>query len=150
MDRTVSAIGGNQYPINIWTPIDPLNRADADVTLVLIGTNAITYDEEVSDPVFQANQTTIGDEFWISDYFIRVVGCADQHQFCNPETGSCTAMNGTHGEWSSPFVHNGISSQYATGWRLSQYTMNHLIDASVRSLGNNGGCYFNHPNSSSC
>ncbi|KAK5954940.1 hypothetical protein OHC33_003619 [Knufia fluminis] len=135
--RSVSAIGGNQNPLNIWTPINPLNRVDADVTLVLIGTNAVTYVNKVSDPVFQANDTTIDDGLWISDYYLRIIGCADQHQYCNPETGLCTAMNGTQGEWSSPFVYDGLSPQYATGWRLSQYTMEHLIDASVRSLGNN-------------
>ena len=118
-----------------------MSRADADVTLVLVGTGAITYVNKVFDPVFQANTTALdgvaGPE-WISDYAVRIVGCADQHQYCNPVTGVCTIMNGTHGEWSSPFVQKGISAQYATGWRMNRYTMEHTIDHNVRSLGHNG------------
>ncbi|KAG9242953.1 hypothetical protein BJ878DRAFT_512967 [Calycina marina] len=135
--RTVSSIGGlgDDYPLQ-WRPRKELSRSDGDTTLVFIGTNSILYDEPVEDPVFQATNRLESGEY-ASDFVFRIIGCVDQHQYCNPVNKSCTALNSTLGDTYTPFTYSGISAQFATRWRLNEYTRNHYMDEGVRSLGKN-------------
>lgn len=98
INSTVSALAGSPEPG--WLPASQLNRTDADVSLFILTPNSIRYDAPVDDPWFSAhreiNQTidTVLFQFWITDYFVHVLGCIDQHQFCNPNSKACTPLAG--------------------------------------------------------
>ncbi|KAF1828910.1 hypothetical protein BDW02DRAFT_634838, partial [Decorospora gaudefroyi] len=140
--RTISSLNGIPKKSK-WTPIDGLAQADADVTLVLIGTNEVTYTEKVYDPVFQATGARTDGEplgpqkVWLSDYDFRIIACTDQHQYCNPQTGRCTVMNGTLDEFASPFIEDGNMAQLATAARVYHNGADNIIEANIRSLGKN-------------
>jgi hypothetical protein len=93
-----------QATINSWIPNVALNRTDADVSVVAISANAIVYIAPVDDPVFSAHEalsyvTTSGqnDTFYVADYYISTIGCAEQHQICNPTNNVCTPLGGSTG-----------------------------------------------------
>ena len=57
------------------------------------------YQAPVNDPFYLAtlpapNITVAGKvfEYYKSNRFVNVLGCTDQHQFCNPTTGNCTEL----------------------------------------------------------
>lgn len=83
-----------------WEPVSPLNRTDADITLIFIASNSVMYDTPVDDPVFSAHAISnlnISDSegqkvvLYEADYYLGVIGCASQHQVCNGDT--CTALS---------------------------------------------------------
>jgi hypothetical protein len=89
------------YSNDVWIPIPALNRTDADVSLFLLAGNFITYEEPVTDPFFTAttpeyipNVDGTNVTYYISDRFVTALGCADQHQLCNPSNGNCTPLTG--------------------------------------------------------
>ncbi|KAI6764081.1 hypothetical protein HG530_007870 [Fusarium avenaceum] len=106
--------------LNIWNPIEALRAPNASVTVVFIAPHAVAYEKRVVDPVFQATNSSRNSfsKLWMPDYVFRIVGCVDQR-----------------GDWSGPFVNNGISKQFATITRLEEYARNLTIWSSIRSLG---------------
>ena len=59
----------------------------------------------VTDPFFSANipssfpdfvNNNANITFYMSDYYVNVMGCIDQHQYCNPNNNKCTPLMGTH------------------------------------------------------
>ncbi|KAF1947008.1 hypothetical protein EJ02DRAFT_449990 [Clathrospora elynae] len=96
-------------PDQSYLGIDPLpemRREDADVALMAVWLNTISYYEPVDDPLFSAHQETIyvsgggypNDTLYESDNVAGVVGCAEQYQFCIPQNGKedfCTELSGS-------------------------------------------------------
>ena len=83
---------------SIWFPIPELRRADADVTIMFLASNDVMYGSAVFDPWFQALQPADPDDngkesnLWLPSFAVNVVGCSDQHQFCNPASQACTSL----------------------------------------------------------
>ena len=99
---TVSTLLGIADFFGGWTPIPDVNRTDADVSLVFLEPNAMRFEEPNDDPVFGASESlnitsSTGelDVWYTPDWVTSVIGCADQHQFCNPNNGQCTPLSGT-------------------------------------------------------
>ena len=73
-----------------WNPIDELSRADADVSVFFLTQNGVTYNTPVDDPWFSAHEESSGEvgfttiTWYLRDYPVNVLGCIDQHQFCDP------------------------------------------------------------------
>lgn len=77
-------------------PIDALNRPDADVNLVFLTGNGIGYLKPTEDPWYRATvkgrslRVTSGSpvnesiQQYIPEEAASPMGCAQQHQFCNP------------------------------------------------------------------
>ncbi|KKY19192.1 hypothetical protein UCRPC4_g04566 [Phaeomoniella chlamydospora] len=86
-----------------WLPIDEFNRTDADVTLDFLVSNSVYYDEPNDDPIFGAHQIIYNYTYdngevahiYISDYYVSVIGCVEQYQVCQPDQGTCTALDAT-------------------------------------------------------
>lgn len=90
-----------------WVPIPEFNRTNADVSLFFLALNAVTYNYPNTDPLFSATileNATLADgtvfSYYIADYYLRVVGCTDQFQICNPnivgldgEPQRCTSLS---------------------------------------------------------
>ena len=145
LHRSTMAIANLRLP-SLWEPIDGLRVVDADTTVVLINSGAVSYAQQVLDPVFRATSPTRRGSAWFPDVALATIACIDQHQYCNPVNGSCTAVNGsctavngTMGEYSSPFVYEGVSSpQLSTARRINEYSSGRTICNSIRALGSNG------------
>ncbi|KAL8965816.1 MAG: hypothetical protein Q9183_003673 [Haloplaca sp. 2 TL-2023] len=82
-------------------PIPALDRPDADVTIMFLAPNAVTYTSPVYDPLFRAtlpyNITDLdghNDTLYTADYWAGVLACADQYQFHNPMSGKSTPLTG--------------------------------------------------------
>lgn len=75
---------GPQDPL--YEPIEELKRTDADVAVIQISKNLVTYANPVNDPIFAAHQEftatdmSTGENFtsYRSDTPVGVVGCAEQ------------------------------------------------------------------------
>ena len=82
-----------------WSPSKELGRTDADVTIMFLAPNTVTYTSPVYDPWFRATTVSSSPEsnnssytFYESDYTVSVLACADQYQICNAATDKCTAL----------------------------------------------------------
>ncbi|KAG8526380.1 uncharacterized protein KY384_000373 [Bacidia gigantensis] len=81
-----------------WYPIPELNRTDADVTIMFLAPNTVSYLSPVYDPWFHATTPTnlsSGDlnmTNYLPDYTVGVLACADQFQLCNPVNNKCTNL----------------------------------------------------------
>lgn len=70
-----------------WHPVPELNHSDADVTIVFVMGNAVSYQLPVNDPIFAAHKTYTGsgqNTVYYSDEPVTALGCAQQHEFCLP------------------------------------------------------------------
>ncbi|KAL5360856.1 hypothetical protein BJX96DRAFT_75962 [Aspergillus floccosus] len=70
----------------VFTPIAPLNRADAVVSLAFLSHNGVFYPAPVNDPLFSAHyeyRLTENVTYWYPDLYVTVLGCVMQHQICN-------------------------------------------------------------------
>jgi hypothetical protein len=67
-------------PSTAWTPIDELDRTDADVSAIMLTSNSVRYDNPVDDPIFATNTMMNGPI--VADFDAVVVGCTYQYQFC--------------------------------------------------------------------
>ncbi|KAI9885504.1 MAG: hypothetical protein M1823_002686 [Watsoniomyces obsoletus] len=89
----------NDTRANSSVAISNISRTDADVTLAFLIFNGI-YLDPVTDPWFRANVSIESD--WTPTLYKRereatVLGCVEQHQFCQPassKTPGCTARMG--------------------------------------------------------
>ena len=86
----------------IFRVIPELSRDDADVTIMFLAPNTISYRSPVYDPWFMATtKSNLSDERntlqqYEADYYVRPLACADQYQFCNPGKNICTPLTGSH------------------------------------------------------
>lgn len=91
-----------------FTAISSLSRTDADTTLVFLSLNA-SYLSPVHDPWFEATTLTVLPDLGLlpgatgpskdtslynRNAPVNVVGCTEQHQFRNPNTGFTTRLGG--------------------------------------------------------
>ncbi|KAI9885824.1 MAG: hypothetical protein M1823_002354 [Watsoniomyces obsoletus] len=75
---------------SVWEPAPAVNRTDADVSFFFQSPNSVYYTAPVDDPFFAAHDrrtTPSGIVTYHSDFAVRVMGCVDQHQLCNPSGG---------------------------------------------------------------
>ena len=95
-----------------WTPIQQLNRTDAEVSLYFLGADSISFTEPVDDPWFSAHRALeIKDQtYYLSDTIMRIVGCAEQQQFCNlnlnANESSCTPLTAQWPALNAAFGHD--------------------------------------------
>ncbi|KAI9813762.1 MAG: hypothetical protein M1827_003552 [Pycnora praestabilis] len=93
---SVEAMGG--YGGNTWDVVPALNQTDGDIALFFLTPNSISYQMPCDDPFFSAHSEQsyeldgVNVTYWDSDYYINILGCVDQSQFCNP------ALPGLNGE----------------------------------------------------
>lgn len=96
--RAANAISGFSSN-STWKPDDLLNRTDADITLMMLNQNTIIYEAVSNDPWMPAHQPidTLNSSY-IGDYDLTLLGCAEQHQICNPNAVNsatkCTQLSG--------------------------------------------------------
>ncbi|KAI6785086.1 uncharacterized protein J7T54_008180 [Emericellopsis cladophorae] len=146
---TAAAYRGFSDAANIsWVPIPSLNRTDADVSAILIAPNIVTYAQSVDDPVFQANgsiknpirTSELGTEqvMYLSDNTLRIVACADQHEFCDPISGACSGLDGHLSSGIPELLGTVNNKQWATIVRIQHDSLLYTMEGSVRSLGDNG------------
>lgn len=96
-----------------FIPSPEFNRSDADVNVSFLSVNSIRFTEPVDDPLFSAHQPYYfpsGDSnrtfyepedktYYTADNLANVIGCTDQHQFCNPNLPQhigCTPLAGLY------------------------------------------------------
>lgn len=96
-----------------FIPSPEFNRSDADVNLSFLSVNSVKFTEPVDDPLFSAHQPYFFPSadynlffsepenmtYYTSDNLANVIGCTDQHQFCNPRLPShigCTPLAGLY------------------------------------------------------
>ncbi|KAH0552959.1 hypothetical protein GP486_006843 [Trichoglossum hirsutum] len=76
--------------------IPELQRMDSDFTLLWLEQNFLRYSAPIDDPFFAAhfrpNITPASSPVYIAEGYASVIGCIDQHQFCNPNNGQCTPL----------------------------------------------------------
>ncbi|OQU98126.1 hypothetical protein CLAIMM_03951 [Cladophialophora immunda] len=88
-----------------WEAAAPFSRADGNVTLFFLAQNVVDYKSKVDDPWFGAHQELnlsfggVYSTVYQEDFPVTILGCLDQHQFCNPrypgfngESTGCTAL----------------------------------------------------------
>lgn len=85
-----------------WTPIPELRVTDSNLILIMLNTAAL-YTGPLDDQWFITSGQTFGtadDGMWFAQHN-SILGCAEQHQFCNPISGVCTPPGGffTIGNW---------------------------------------------------
>jgi hypothetical protein len=90
-----------QYPENAWSPIPALNRTDADIGIVMINPNSIRFVAPNNDPVFGARQMASYTDsqgqthsWYLPEYYVSIIACAEQYQICNPLNGACSPLVG--------------------------------------------------------
>lgn len=78
-----------------------INTTDSDLVLVFMESSA-TYTRPVTDLYFDAEKkiesvSGIGDHVYLQNWAVSVMGCTEQHQFCNPAISTsdgCSPMTG--------------------------------------------------------
>lgn len=80
-----------------------MNRTDADIILYFLAANSIEYASPVDDPWFSAHRN-LSYNTWASDSYQQALGCTDQYQICNPNTGQCYPLDGFHSEKPRPQI----------------------------------------------
>lgn len=87
---------------SFWKPVPALLQTNSDVSLFFLAANALAYGAPVSDPFFSANipytlpgPGNINTTVYFSDDYVNVLGCVDQHQYCNPNNNKCTPLMGS-------------------------------------------------------
>ena len=92
-----------------FTPIDALKRADADVVLLFLHSDA-SYTGPVYDPWFLATESfggncvpqdltgkgaSIGLTNWAQTLYASVMACTEQYQYCNHDSSRCSPLTGS-------------------------------------------------------
>src|SRR5690349_16883139 len=116
--------------ISTFIPIEALNRTDADVTLLFL-INLAEYTDSVDDLFFHADvavnntgsyATSGGPYLYKSNLSVSVMGCTEQHQFCDTASGECTDLTGAAQ----------LTARMFTGKKLS--IVKHIWEAVVGNL----------------
>jgi hypothetical protein len=119
-----------------FVPIPQLNRTDADVSIhVLASSQGFT--EPVNDPWFQSLDLMDPDvqPRYVKQNQLGVVGCIEQHQFCNQRTGKCGPLTGLsmlYGDQSGLELN---FAQQTIMKRLLESGVNNHISSTVPTLG---------------
>ncbi|KAF9634759.1 hypothetical protein BFW01_g5654 [Lasiodiplodia theobromae] len=114
-----------------WEPIEELRRPDSEVFIVFLSTNRYPFVGNSSDIWYSAN-TPVPDEdskwttvpLYQSDEAASPLGCAEQHQYCNPslpDGENCTPLFGldTRTMMITSMVKAGsLDSHSGNGWGL--------------------------------
>ncbi|KAL9624424.1 MAG: hypothetical protein Q9160_001387 [Pyrenula sp. 1 TL-2023] len=132
-------------------PIAELQSNIQDFMIVFVSANDIRYLEPVDDDLFSAhepgfplntantglNSTPV--PTFISDKPATVLGCAIQHQFCNPSTNECSALTNldeaskeAESLWSGP-----SQAQILHSWYSMHSGLGHELRNVLESLGSN-------------
>lgn len=83
-----------------WDPVPEINRTDADVALLFLMQNGVSYSEPVDDPMFAAHDVMdlsgylAGAVYYNTDNYVTTMGCIDQYKICNPDNNQCTDLMG--------------------------------------------------------
>ncbi|KZF21368.1 hypothetical protein L228DRAFT_262392 [Xylona heveae TC161] len=83
-----------------WTPVPELNRTDGDISIYILTPNSISYQSPVDDPFYAAHDERwevvgkLNYTYYLTDFYLHVIGCVDQYQYCNPTNGECTPLTG--------------------------------------------------------
>ena len=88
----------NAGPIGLtggWDPVPEINRTDADVSIIFLSQNGVTYAEPVDDPLFGAHvRLDVGaliagtGDYFSADNYVSTMGCAEQYKVCNPNNNN--------------------------------------------------------------
>jgi hypothetical protein len=64
-----------------WRPDPKLNRRDANVTLMMLAQNEVSYLAPSNDPWMPAHtqDVTISSSIWVGDFDANLLGCTDQY-----------------------------------------------------------------------
>ena len=93
----------NAGPLGIvggWNPVPEINRTDADIALLFLMQNGVSYSEPVDDPMFAAHDVVdlssylAGAVYYNTDNYVTTMGCTDQYRICNPDNNQCTDLMG--------------------------------------------------------
>ena len=131
--NTRSALTGyvNNETMSNFNPNSSLVRKDADVSVISIDLDAL-YSGPVDDLLYQASTTDSSGD-WISDNPVGVMGCTEQHRFCDAEDSTkCTDLNGFYENGKST-LFTGTQGQVA-GW-LYYAIQNNFLWHMVQDLG---------------
>ena len=82
-----------------WNPSKKLIRTDADVSIIFIAGNSMTFLETCEDPVFGANYEVRGtvQVYYQPDEWAVPIACAERYKICNPQNDQCTEWSGIEG-----------------------------------------------------
>jgi hypothetical protein len=129
-----------------WDPIKPFNSTTGDVTLIMIPSNGVRYEQPVDDPIFAAHDEIILDtiqgpkSIYLPDKSAPLLGCLDQWQFCNPNTERCSKLSSPNAvifELLDTDFWNNNSVQEATYNRFLARTELRTVHGSVDTRGVN-------------
>ena len=88
-----------EYPNDFSQLVPELNLSNADITLMFLAPNSVTYKSPVLDPLYRAtlsyNLTVFdGKNFtaYTQDFWVSVLACADRFQIRNPANGESTSL----------------------------------------------------------
>ncbi|KAJ1324032.1 hypothetical protein MN608_10091 [Microdochium nivale] len=111
-----------------WHPVEGIARDDANLGIIFLSQNGVTYSSPVNDTFFLArlNKPSAGNRFE-SDYFVRAMVCAEQLRWCNSadEPGECTDWGTASRLWEDAIGEGNRSvlgfnaAQRATAARIS-------------------------------
>ena len=94
--KVMTATAGFNSGQGTFIPVPAINRTDADLSLVFLTPNAVTYENPCDDALFAAHyhvETTslgINLSYYTADRYVNVLGCTEQYRVCNPDNGVCT------------------------------------------------------------
>lgn len=109
-----------------WQPISELARDDADMTILFLSQNSVTYFGPVFDPFFLANGSNtepLSDTqvLYMPNAYVQTMICADQYTPCNPNSNTCTPAGGLKTLQQDVLVANTLgfnATQFATAKRI--------------------------------
>ena len=77
--RAISSVA-SLPEVTLWRPIPEMTREDADVSLIFVIGNSISYLNPVDDPLFAAHRRSLSDDqtIYLPDYPAGALGCTEQ------------------------------------------------------------------------
>ncbi|VUC24624.1 unnamed protein product [Clonostachys rosea] len=71
-----------------WKPLEDFQIEDSDMSITILSSNNMRYTDAIRDPFFWAYDTVVEDDktWYTTDFMSAFMICADQWQFCNPNT----------------------------------------------------------------
>jgi hypothetical protein len=135
-----------------FTPIEPLHRSDADVTLLFLSSNQIASPVEINDPWYSAHQIVPGYRLnftgwgnltlgaYFADETASVLGCAKQYQICYPKIGrkpqNCSRLGGKQElYWLLTSLTQSEEQLNRTRWSIMSAMTGNELDAFAQTLG---------------
>lgn len=123
-----------------WKPIAELNRTDADLSIMFLSQNSISYAEPVDDPMFSAHiafdfgSLNLDFSYYTGNYYVNVMACTDQYQICNPHNQACTGLMGVHQVLPYITYNNDKLSLNNMQQAISIRMMRHAFETSFHSI----------------